>query len=292
LLNILVTGSSGYIGSSFISKFGANFNISTFSLLHQSLDQFSFDDVDVILHCAALVHQRKKHSYQHYYKINTQYTLDLARKAKENGVKHFIFISTLSVYSPDLKKIDEDSPCIPQTSYGKSKYEAENQLNALNDDNFMISIIRPAMVYGKGALGNIQHLIKLVKTLRIIPLGKIQNKRSFIYIDNLCYLLNEIIKQNKEGIFLACDDDLISSSELLQLIANGLDRKIYLIKIPLINSLLKYTVPSIYKKIYCDLEVSNIKTKKTLSLKLPFKIRDGIKRMMYTKNITKNENTV
>ena len=95
------------------------------------------------------------------------------------------------------------------------------------------------MIYGKKAPGNIDSLVKLVKKLPVIPLGKIDNKRSFISIHNLCYIINEVILQKKSGIFLACDDEPLSTSRLIELIAKNLDKKIYLVKIPFFESLMK-----------------------------------------------------
>ena len=279
-MKILVTGSNGYLGSSFINQYKNKYKFEKFSLLSQKLENINFHGIDVILHCAALVHQKIEHSYEKYYEINVDYPLKLAKLAKQNSVKQFVFISTIAVYGEEKEKLDENTICNPITPYGKSKLEAEKGLLKLNDDSFIVSIIRAPMIYGKNAPGNIDSLIKLVKKLPIIPLGKIENKRSFISIQNLCFIINEIITHQKAGIFLASDDEPISTSRLIELIAKNLDKKVYLVKIPFFESLLKILKPSFHKRLYGSLEVDNSITKEKLNLKNPYSVEESIKLMI------------
>lgn len=279
-MKILITGSNGYLGSSFINQYSDKYNFEKFSLLNQKLEDINFDNIDIVLHCAALVHQKVELSYEKYHKINVEYPVKLAKLAKENGVKQFVFISTIAVYGEDEEKLDENTIYNPITPYGKSKLEAEKELLKLNDDSFIVSIIRPPMIYGKNAPGNIDSLVKLVKKLPIIPLGKIENKRSFISIQNLCYLVDEVITQQKAGIFLASDNEPLSTSRFIELIAKNLDKKIYLIKIPFFESLLKLVKPSFHKRLYESLEVDNTITKEKLNLKNPYSVEDGIRLMI------------
>ncbi len=280
MFKILVTGSNGYVGNSFINQYKNKYSFEKFSLLNQKLENISLNDIDVVLHCAALVHQKNEYAYDKYYEVNVEYPLKLAKLAKENGVKQFIFISTIAVYGEDLEKLNENTNCNPITPYGKSKLEAEKQLLELNNEDFVVSIIRPPMVYGKNAPGNIDSLIKLVKKLPIIPLGKIENKRSFISIQNLCHIIDEIISKQKSGVFLTSDDEPISTTKLCELISKNLDKKIYLVKIPFFESLLKTLKPSFHKRLYGSLEVDNSITKEKLNLKNPYSVEDGIKLML------------
>jgi len=188
-MNILITGSSGYVGSSFINTFKEKYNFVNFSLLHDNIDELQIEDIDTVLHCAALVHQKTVYDYEKYDDVNVKYPVTLAKKAKEAGVKQFIFISTIAVYGEGNETIDENTECNPLTPYGKSKLVAERELEELSDQNFIVSIIRPPMVYGKDAPGNIASLIRLVKKVSILPFGKIDNERSFVSIDNLIYLI-------------------------------------------------------------------------------------------------------
>ncbi len=280
MYKILITGSNGYLGTSFINQFSDKYLFEKFSLLNQKFEDINFYNIDIVLHCAALVHQKIEHPYEEYYKINVEYPTQLARLAKQNGVKLFVFISTIAVYGEDKEKLDENTSCNAIIPYGKSKFEAEKQLLELNDDNFIVSIIRPPMIYGKNAPGNIDSLVKLVKKIPIIPLANIENKRSFISIQNLLHTIHEIITQEKSGIFLASDDEPLSTSKLIKLIVKNLDKKIYIVKIPFFESLLKIVKPSFHKRLYGSLEVDNTITKEKLNLQNPYSVEDGIKLMI------------
>lgn len=277
---ILITGSNGYLGSSFINQHKDKHEFEKFSLLNQKLEDINFDNIDIVLHCAALVHQKVEHSYEKYHDINVEYPVKLAKLAKQNGVKQFVFISTIAVYGEEEEKLDENNICNPVTPYGRSKLETEKELLKFSDDSFIVSIIRPPMVYGKNAPGNIDSLVKLVKKSPIIPLGSIENRRSFISIQNLCYVINEVIIQQKSGIFLASDDEPLSTSRLIELIAKNLNKKIYLIKVPFFESLLKILKPLFHKRLYGSLEVDNSITKEKLNLKNPYSVEDGIRLMI------------
>lgn len=279
-MKILITGSNGYLGSSFINSYQNKYDFEKFSLLTQTLEDCNLDSVDTVLHCAALVHQKQEHSYEKYHEINVVYPVKLARLAKQNGAKQFVFISTVAVYGEDEEKLDENTICNPATTYGKSKLEAEKKLLELNDDNFVVSIIRPPMIYGKDAPGNIASLVKLVKKVPIIPLGGICNKRSFVSVQNLCHMIDEVIIQRENGIFLASDDEPLSTSRLVELIAKNLEKKVYLVKIPFFAALLKVVKPSFHKRLYGSLEVDARATQVKLNLQNPLSIDDGVRLMI------------
>jgi nucleoside-diphosphate-sugar epimerase len=282
---ILLTGANGYLGSRFLNQYKNKYSFEKFSLLTQKLENINFDSIEILLHCAALVHQKIEHPYEKYYEINVDYPVKLAKLAKQNGVKQFVFISTIAVYAEDEKKLDENTICDPITPYGKSKLESEKQLLELNDNNFTVTIIRPPMIYGKNAPGNIDSLVRLVKKIPIIPLCRIENKRSFISIQNLCHIVDEVITQQESGIFLASDDEPLSTSKLIELMAKNLDKKIYLLKIPFFESLLKILKPSFHKRLYGSLEIDNSLTKEKLNLKNPYSVEEGIRLMIKGESI-------
>ncbi len=284
-MDILVTGSSGYIGSNFINVFENKYNFFKFSLQENDIDTLNLKNIDIILHCAALVHQKIEYDYKTYYDVNVQYPIILAKKAKENGVKQFIFISTIAVYGEEKEEINKKTACTPITPYGKSKLEAEKQLKELSDENFVVSIIRPPMVYGEDAPGNIRSLINLVKKVPVLPFSGITNKRSFIYIGNLIYLIDKIIEKKIDGVFLASDDTSISTTYLIELIAKELNKKVFLVKIPFFESLLKVLKPSLHKRLYESLEVDNSAAKEVLNYKNPYSVEDGINYMIHGENI-------
>jgi UDP-glucose 4-epimerase len=243
-------------------------------------------NIDTIIHLSALVHQMGGASEEEYEKVNVTQTIDLAKKAKNSSVKHFIFMSTVKVYGEETNiAYTESSDCNPQDNYGKSKLKAEQELLKLEDDNFKVSIIRTPIVYRYGVKANIKNLVGLVAKIPILPFGNIRNKRSMVYVGNLCHLIDEIIMQQKAGIFLASDNKPLSTTKFVELIASELDKKIYLIKIPFFQNLLKSVKPSFHKRLYENLEVDNNETKIKLNLTNPYSVEDGIKLMLkdYTK---------
>lgn len=278
---LLITGSNGFIGNYFINNYKSKYNIKTFSFLKDDINTLDCNTIDIVFHLSALVHQMGGASPSEYEKINVIQTIELAKKAKESGVKHFVFMSTVKVYGEETNsKYTENTVCNPEDDYGKSKLKAEQELQKLEDENFKISIIRTPIVYGYGVKANIKNLINLVNKVPVLPFGKIKNKRSMVYIGNLCHLVDEIITQEKQGIFLACDDEPLSTSKLIELIAKNIEKKTYLIKIPFFESLLKILKPSFHKRLYGSLEIDNTITKEKLNLKNPYSVEDGVRFMI------------
>lgn len=278
---LLITGSNGFIGNYFINNYKSKYDIKTYSFLKDDINTLDCNTIDIVFHLSALVHQMGGASPSEYEKINVIQTIELAKKAKESGVKHFVFMSTVKVYGEETNsKYTENTVCNPEDDYGKSKLKAEQELQELEDENFKISIIRTPIVYGYGVKANIKNLINFVNEVPVLPFGKIKNKRSMVYIGNLCHLVDEIITQKKSGIFLACDDEPLSTSKLIDLIAKNLAKKTYLIKIPFFESLLKILKPSFHKRLYGSLEIDNTITKERLNLKNPYSVEDGVRLMI------------
>ncbi|WP_419767346.1 NAD-dependent epimerase/dehydratase family protein [Arcobacter sp.] len=280
---ILLTGASGFVGSYFVENHSSKYKIKTFNFRNDKIDTLDCTDVDVVFHLSALVHQMGGANAQEYERVNVTQTLALAKKAKESGVKHFIFMSTVKVYGEETNsKYIENSICNPEDEYGKSKLKAEQELLGLSDEGlgFMVSIVRTPIVYGYGVKANIKSLVKLVSKISILPFGSIQNKRSMVYIGNLCHLVDEVIKQKQSGVFLASDDEPLSTTRLCELIAQNLQKKVYLIKIPFFENLLKLVKPSFHKRLYRSLEVDNSITKERLNLSNLYSVEEGISLML------------
>jgi len=275
-MKILVTGSSGYVGSSFMEAFKNQYQFVNFSLQKGEIEHIDFTGVDTILHAAALVHQSEEHPYEKYQQINVTYPLSLAKRAKAQGVKQFVFISTIAVYGESLSYIDEQSACTPSTPYGISKYRAEQALQKLQDENFIVSIIRPPMIYGDQAPGNIQTLVKIINQTPLLPFGGIHNRRSFIYIHNLTAIIDRVIQLQKEGLFLVSDDHAISTSYLIETLASALNKKLYLFYLPFFAPLLKKLRPKVYSRLYNDLEINNQQSLKILKFKTPYSVENAI----------------
>jgi len=278
---LLLTGAHGFIGSYFQKKYAHKYAIQTFSFLKDDMETLHVKDVEAIIHLSALVHQMGGASDEAYEKINVDQTLLLAHTAKESGVKQFIFMSTVKVYGEENDvAYTEISPCHPQDAYGKTKLKAEQELQKLADENFVVSIIRTPIVYGGGVKANMHNLMKLIDNIPLLPFAGIHNKRSFVYIGNLCALLDALIDQQNGGIFLASDDTPISTTVLIQELAKAKKRKLFLIKLPLFASFLKWVKPSFYKRLFESLTVDNSTTKEVLHFKNPYSTQEGIALMI------------
>lgn len=278
-MNILLTGANGFIGSYFTQHYSSQYAIIAFSFLKGDFESICLNEIDVVLHLSALVHQPKA-SQEEFEQVNVQNTINLALKAKANGVKHFVFMSTIAVYGEDHCVLHKNLTCKPVEFYGMSKLKAEMALQKLQDEYFTVSIIRPPMVYGYNALGNIKSLVRLIEKIPILPFANIKNQRSFVYVGNLCAMIESIIEAKKSGVFLACDDISLSTTRLIELIALEMGKKIYLVKLPFFAEFLKWFKPSIYKRLYESLEVDNAQTKKVLEFKNSYSVEEGIRFMV------------
>ena len=168
---ILITGANSFVGRNYI-KYSQNIKIDEISLIDNSPEEIDFSKYNTILHVAAIVHQSKKIPEQEYFVINRDLSLEVAKHAKESGIKQFVFLSTIKVYGefyPESGPWTENSECHPDDPYGKSKYEAEIELRKLEDNDFIVSIIRTPLVYGKDVKANMLNIMKLVNKMRILP---------------------------------------------------------------------------------------------------------------------------
>jgi UDP-glucose 4-epimerase len=279
-MRILLTGASGFIGSAFYSRYRKILDIETASF-HNEIDQIGISRIDVVVHLAALVHQMNGADEKAYYEINVAKTLSLANKAKASGVRQFIFMSSVKVYGEESDApYNEESPCFPKEPYGESKLLAEKALLALADDTFKIAVVRTPVVYGEGVKANILKLVELTDRYRILPFGGIDNRRSMVYVGNLTHLLFEIVRQEKEGLFLAGDDEPLSTSSLITQIAEALEKKCRLFSFMPLKILLKVLKPQLYQRLYGDLYLDNAQTKAVLNLTNPYSTQQGIERMV------------
>jgi nucleoside-diphosphate-sugar epimerase len=282
-MNLLITGSSGFVGSSFLLNC-KEININPISLRNTNLDQIEFSNKDCILHLAALVHQMKGAPDDQYYSVNRDLTFELARAAKEHGVKHFVFLSSVKVFgefTTNLPAWNENSECLPTDAYGKSKLEAEKLLFSLEDENFKVAVIRSPLVYGVGVKANMLNLIKLINTVPVIPLNGINNKRTMVYVGNLIALIQHVINRQSSGIFIASDKTSLSTTELAKLIANASHKKRLFLKIPnFILSIGKKLKPGVIDRLFGSLELDSSITNSKLGFCPPFESEFGIQEMV------------
>jgi len=264
---ILLTGANGFVGNYFLKKYSSSYEIITFSFLNDNFVNLDLSNIDVVIHCSALVHQMKGASWEQYEKININQTIQLADKAKKSGVKHFIFLSTIKVYGEESNKhCYENSRTNPTDYYSISKLKAEDSIRNIESSNFKISVLRCPLIYGAGVRANFANLINLIKKAPILPFKNIKNKRSLVFVGNVCFILHRIIFLEKRGIFLSVDDKALSTTDLIQIIAKYLDKKILLIDIIFFDKFLKIIKPSYYQRLFGSLVINNDYTMETLKL--------------------------
>lgn len=283
-MKLLLTGTTGFIHNHLIKDL-IKHEVASISLRKTQPKHLDLKNYDAIIHLAALVHQINGADKSEYERVNVAQTLELAMKAKINGVKQFIFMSTVKVYGEESDTAyTEATPCYPRDDYGMSKLHAEQALQALEDEHFKISIIRTPIVYGAGVKANIKNLINLIQKVPFLPFGNTKNQRSMVYVGNLCALLETILEQQASGIFLACDDKPLSTTQFIHEITAALEKKCYLIDVPLFETLLKYFKPTFHQRLFGNLIVDNTETKKRLGFSNPYSIKEGIKEMLRGNN--------
>lgn len=236
---ILITGENSYIGSMFtkwLSKWPDKYQVDEISVRDDSWKYRDFSSYDLIFHLASIVHQKETtKNVELYYRVNRDLSFNLAKKAKEDGVRHFIFMSTMNVYGVSNGTITQSTTCNPKTAYGDSKFQAENLICRLNDTTFAVSVIRPPMVYGPQTVGNYVKLSKVARNIPVFP--KIKNKRSMIYINNLSEFIRLLIEYRKDGIYHPQNKDYVATFSLVEEISKFHNKTIY--KTTLFNPLIR-----------------------------------------------------
>jgi nucleoside-diphosphate-sugar epimerase len=257
---ILITGANSYIGNSlekWLSKNPQQYSIDTLDMENENWMKKDFSKYDVIFHVAGIAHIKEtKKNKELYYKINRDLAFEVAKKAKDEGIIQFIFLSSMSVYGVEQGTINKNTPLNPNTNYGKSKVQAEELIRPLGDNKFKVAIIRPPMVYGKGCKGNYSKLSKLVKKLPIFP--KLNKERSMIYIDNLCEFVKILIDDLSNGLFFPQNREYVNISEMVKIIAEANGKKILMTSIfnPFLNILKINLVQKAFSELVYDKKLS------------------------------------
>lgn len=237
--NILITGKNSYIGNKFIEYMQGkkDYYIDVADTITDEWKHKDFSQYDTVFHVAGIAHDIKGNKKDNiYFKINCNLAFEIANRAKQNGTKQFIFMSSILIYN-GTKKTIITKETIPNAkgSYAKSKLQADILLQDLQSDNFNVAIMRPPMIFGPGCKGNFPQLINFAKKTKIFPYYK--NQRSMLYIDNFCEFVKLIIDNNSKGIFFPQNEDYFCTSEIFSIIAKKLNKKIYMPK--LFNPLIK-----------------------------------------------------
>jgi nucleoside-diphosphate-sugar epimerase len=311
---VLISGATGFIGHHLVSTLTANnvrckvlVRISdpfiNSKILHDDIYSGSFEDliqnqkvfdgVDTVIHCAARVHNMQQTSNDEldsYRAINRDLTTEFAKNSLENGVKTFVFISTVKVmgdFDRTDKILTEEDESKPTDSYGISKYEAEIELKQLfaNQTKTRCVILRLPMVYGPGNKGNMLFLLKAASKAICLPLKTVKGKRSLVYVGNVCAAIIKIIHGDNDNVssietFFITDGMDYTSGELYNVIYREMKGKEGVFTIPL--SLLK--IPAcfngkarkILSRLLDDYRFSSEKLQKEYKWVPPYSIKEGI----------------
>jgi UDP-glucose 4-epimerase len=232
-MKILIIGKNSFIGNhidEWLKK--AGHHVEQIDVLNDGWKVFDYSSYNAIVHVAGIVHQPKCQDWELYKRVNTDMPVAIATLAKKQGVRQYVFFSTMGVYGVGKKLrpnvIDGNTP-LPtndNSMYGKSKLLAEIGLKGLEDEDFRIALVRPPSVYGKGCRGGyITGFTKIVKMLPVIPRVYLDARQSFIYIDNLCECIRLIVENKLGGVFCPQDDEIPNANRLLKVISEGIGKK-------------------------------------------------------------------
>ena len=232
MTRVLVVGPHSYIGGRFrqyLSNFPGQYQTDAASVRTDAWRAGDFSQYDCILYAAGIVHRREKpEDAMIYDRVNHVLAVAVAEKAKAEGVKRFIYLSSASVYGLTEGVIRRNTPPNPKGLYGKSKLRAEQALRELSDLGFEVIIIRPPMVYGPDCPGNYRGLIKLAK---VVPFfADYSNRRSVISIDRLSSFLRKMAEEGKSGIYFPQDSEYSCTCQMIRQIALAHGRKLPLFR--------------------------------------------------------------
>lgn len=237
---ILITGANSYIGTSFekyMKSYEDEYAVDTVDMIDGSWRKKDFSSYDVVYHVAGIAHSDNgkisSEKEKLYYSVNTDLTIETAKKAKAEGVKQFIFMSSAIVYGNSAgigkkKMITAQTPLAPANCYGDSKVQAEKGILPLADDKFKVVVLRPPMIYGKGSKGNYPMLSKFARKLPFFPYVK--NERSMLYVGNLMEFVRLMIVNEENGVFFPQNAEYSNTSEMVKEIGKAYGRKVHLIK--------------------------------------------------------------
>jgi nucleoside-diphosphate-sugar epimerase len=290
---ILITGKTGFIGEN-LSAYLENYKYDNIESLGRNTDPnwdniYSIDKYQTIIHLSGLAHDVNKvfeeQDYNHANYSLTKKLYDLFLNTE--NAKTFIFVSTIAVRDKHSGIFIEDDNVNPVSFYGKSKFLAEEYILSNLPKEKNVYIVRPCMVHGEGDKGNLSLLYNFIKKGIPYPLGAFDNKRSFLSIDNFCFVIKELICRNDipSGIYHLADDEPIDTKNLIKLINQVANKNVPIWNLPkplikiiaIIGDFLHLPINTErIGKLTENYIVSNQKIKNALGEKLPTSTQDGL----------------
>lgn len=291
-MKITITGLTGFVGTNLQNYLKGSYEIESLSVRYKANQEFQFH-TDCLIHLAGKAHDLQKVSKPtDYYEANFELTKQLFDAFLSSDATLFIFMSTVKAVADKVDIIlTEDYIANPKTDYGIAKHQAEQYiLSKKLPEGKRVCILRPSMIHGPDNKGNLNLLYKLVAKGLPWPLAAFDNQRSFLSIDNLCFIIKEIIKNKNiySGVYGCADDQVLSTNEVVQIISSVLNKKNRYLKIPkpIINGIAK--VGDVIKlplnsesvqKLTENYRVSNQKIKTAIGIdKLPTTAQEGLEK--------------
>ena len=238
MIRVCITGAGSYIGTHIgvhLSQWPEQFEVAELDV-SQPWQAENLQGFDAVIHVAGIAHQKETEENRSLYTaVNRDLALEVAKAAKANGVKQFVFFSSMSVYGILTGAIDAATHPAPNTAYGISKWEAEQGLAQLEDDTFRVAVLRPPMIYGKGCRGNYPRLSALARSLPVFP--KVDNQRSMLYIDTLCGFIQNLLESGEGGLYFPQNREYVNTTSLVQEVAKCHGKRIW--AVPGLSWLLK-----------------------------------------------------
>lgn len=234
---ILITGAGSYIGTKvqhWLEQSPDMFEVEAIDTIDNHWKQADFSKYDVVYNVAGIAHVKAaKGEGPLYYAINKDMVIEIAKAAKAAGVKQFIHMSSMIVYKEvktlEGKQIHKDTKPAPNGFYGDSKLQGELGIQALADDSFKVCVMRPPMIYGPGCRGNFPRLVWLATKTPIFPAW--HNKRSMLYIDNLCEFVKQLIINDVDGIVYPQNAEYADTVEIIRYYAKANGKNVWITKL-------------------------------------------------------------
>lgn len=238
---VLITGIDSYIGTSFekhvTEKYSDKLSIDMVDMVDGSWREKDFSPYDCVFHVAGIAHADVGNVSDEvkakYYNVNTDLAIETAKKSKDEDVKQFVFMSSAIIYGESApygksKKITSETVPSPTNFYGDSKWQADKGVRELESEEFVVAVLRPPMIYGKGSKGNYPVLSRIAKKIPVFP--DVVNERSMLYIENLCEFLAQVIIKGCSGVFWPQNAEYTRTSEMVKIIGQVNGHKMWVSK--------------------------------------------------------------
>lgn len=263
---VLITGANSFVGTNiekWLLKTPAEFAVDTVDTMNEAWKRADYTKYDVVFHVAGIAHvDPKPEMAPLYYKVNRDLAIEVAKWAKQHGVKQFIYMSSRIVYH--ASKSMKANVTTPQTKpnpndfYGDSKLQAERGLNELACDTFKVAIIRPPMIYGPGNKGNLPRLAWLAQKTPVFPAW--HNKRSMLHVFNLAEFIKQVIERELGGVFFPQNAELADTVEMVRCFAKEAGHRVWITRLlnPLVwlGSFVLSAIPKMFSDSYYVMEMS------------------------------------